>query len=214
MNKRLIVVLSTLALGACHTSESNETVLDMFGVTRPKSSVSQGVTVSSDKVTDIRYVDADTGVLMAAGEASEGYALEKRGERYDNVSYVIAAPVYKLVAERATNKMLTEVPALVADNKNGTLYVAQTDIVDRYLPGVPEIAGGASKQIIVGSKMFNLTDDEATAYYVLKSSLNNINTPELPILRYELSLFNNTGMLLGQWSDVVRQVQNDDGSWW
>jgi hypothetical protein len=214
MNNRLIIVLSALALGACHTSESNETVLDMFGVTRPKSAVSQGVKVSSDKVADIRYIDADTGAFVAADGTPKDYKLEKRGERYDNASYIVSASVYKLVAERATNKMLTEIPALVADNKYGALYIEPTDIIDRYLPGAPEIAGAASKQIIVEAKMFKLTDDPTQAVYVVRSSLNNINTPELPVLRYELSLFNNTGILLGQWSDVMRQVQNDDGSWW
>lgn len=198
MKKQIVSAICLLMLTAC-SDVSSPTLCDMFGWCRSKYNV--------------KYVDAVTMEEVSEDEAL-GYSLMKRGDRYDNAEYVISPQVYGIVATRATNKMLSETPAIFAPNKDASLFVADTVLIDRYLPDVPNSAGKTTKDILYGSKMFNIVDDKAKADYVLESSLNNVNTPEIPVIAYELRLLDNKGNLVGNWFDTIRQVQNDDGSWW
>ena len=142
------------------------------------------------------------------------YSLAKRSDRYREVSASITPEVYAIVATRTTNKMLAEAPAIFAQNKEAPLYVAKTVLVDRYLPNGASVAGQTAKEIIVGADMFNLTDNKADAEFVLESSVDNFNTPEVPVIVFNMELYDKEGNLKGRWSDNIRQVQNDDGSWW
>lgn len=198
MKKQLVPAFCLLALTAC-SDISSPTICDMFGWCRSKYNV--------------KYVDAVTMEEISAEEA-EGYNLMKRGDRYDNASYVISPQVYGIVASRTTNKMLSEIPGIVADNKDASLFITDTQVIDRYLPEAPRSAGKATKDILYGSEMFNIINNKAQADYVLESRINNVNTPEIPVIAYELRLYDNAGRLVGNWSDTIRQVLNDDGSWW
>lgn len=198
MKKQFVSALCLLALTAC-SDISSPTICDMFGWCRSKYNV--------------KYVDAVTMEEVSVDEA-EGYNLMKRGDRYENAEYVISPQVYGIVASRATNKMLSETPGIMADKKDAALFVSDTQVIDRYLPEAPRSAGKATKDILYGSKMFNIVNDKTQADYVLESSINNVNTPEIPVIAYELRLYDNSGKLLGNWSDSIRQVLNDDGSWW
>ena len=62
--------------------------------------------------------------------------------------------------------------------------------------------------------MMKLVDDKSQAEYVLDGSINNINTPEQPVIKYEMTMYDAQGNKIKSWSDSMRQVQNDDGSWW
>ena len=76
------------------------------------------------------------------------------------------------------------------------------------------LAAKTVKDILHGSQMFNIVDSKERADFVLSSSLNNVNTPEVPVFVYEIKLHDKDGKLRGSWKDSIRQVQNDDGSWW
>ena len=199
MKKQVVLFSCLLMLTAC-SDISSPTLCDMFGWCRSKYNV--------------KYVDAVTMEEISEEARANGYTLMKRGERYDNAEYVISPQVYGIVATRATNKMLAETPAIFAQDKDASLFIADTVQVDRYLPDVLDSAGKTTKEILYGSEMFNIVDDKNKAEYILESSLNNVNTPEIPVIAYELRLFDKQGNLLGNWFDTVRQVQNDDGSWW
>ena len=198
MKIQLVSVFCLLALSAC-SDVSSPTLCDMFGWCRTRYNV--------------KYVDAVTMEEVSVEEA-DGYTLMKRGTRYDNAEYIISPEVYAIVATRTTNKMLDEISGITAGNQNVSLFVADTVLIDRYLPDGPDVAGKTAKEIIYGSNMFNIVENEAQANYILESSVNNINTPEIPVIAYEMRLYDTNGQLLGKWSDSVRQVLNDDGSWW
>lgn len=198
MKKQVASVFCLLALTAC-SNISSPTLCDMFGWCRSKYNV--------------KYVDAVTMEEISAEEA-EGYNFMKRGDRYDNAEYIISPQVYGIVASRATNKMLSETAGIVTDNKKNSLFISDTQIIDRYLPDGPLATSKATKDILYGSKMFNIVKDKTNADYVLESSVNNVNTPEIPVIAYELRLYDRQGKLLGNWGDSIRQVLNDDGSWW
>lgn len=199
MKKQLVSVFCLLALSAC-SDISSPTLCDMFGWCRTRG-------------YQVKYVDAVTMEEISVAEG-EGYNLMKRGDRYENADYIISPDVYGIVAARATNKMLDEITGIVDGANNISLFVADTVVIDRYLPAGPDVGGKTAKEILQGSKMFNLVQNEAQADYILESSINNLNTPEVPVIGYEMRLYDTKGQLLGNWSDTVRQVLNDDGSWW
>ena len=198
MKKQIIALLSIISVSGC-SNISSPSICDMLGWCTSKYKV--------------KYVDVTTMEEVSEEEAN-GYTLVKRGDRYADAVYNINPQVYGIVASRTTNKMLNDAPAIFAENKNAEVYVADTTVIDRYLPEGPDAAGKASREILQGSKMFNIVSDKEKAKYIIESSLNNVNTPEVPIIVYEMKLYDNKGKLLGNWFDTIRQVQNDDGSWW
>ena len=195
MKKQLLSICALMMLGACANTEESS-ICEMFGwcyVPEP----------------DVKEIEIDQKDVVV-----DGYDLAKRGYRYDQADYILSPQVYAIVASRVTNDMLHDAPAIFAEHKNAPLYIAETTQVDRYLPDGPEAAGKASREIIEGSQMFNLVDSRDHADYILESSINNINTPERPLIEYVMTLYDAKGNKIESWSDSLRQVQNDDGSWW
>ena len=197
MQKQIITVVSLLVLTAC--SNRTSTVFDFFS--------------RKDTPADVAYVADEAGETNSQISGA-GYHLVKRADRYAAADYIILPQEYAVVATRAVNKMLADVPAIFAADKDAPLYIEDTNVIDRYLPQGREMAGKTAKEILINSQMFNVSDDKTSAVYILKSSLNNTNTPEVPVLIYRLELYDKDGNLQGSWWDTLRQVQNDDGSWW
>ena len=152
--------------------------------------------------------------VVVSDQPSQPYHLAKRADRYETADYNIDPQVYGIVASRTANKMLNEVPAILAEDKTAPMFIEETVYIDRYMPMSPDVAGKTVKEILTGSEMFNLTENRDEAELILSSSLNNVNTPEVPVFVYLIKLTDKNGKLLGSWSDSIRQVQNDDGSWW
>ena len=178
---------------------------------------SESVSVAAPvKETEIEVVKAapEAAVVAAPAEAEKGYVLPKRADRYEAASYTLSPEVYAIVATRTVNKMLEEAPALFAKNKDAKVFIEPTTQVDRLLPDGPDAAGKAAREILVGSQMFNIVDDKDSADFILTSAVNNVNTPEVPVIIYRMELMDKDGNQVGYWKDSIRQVQNDDKRWW
>lgn len=182
---------------------------------------------------DVKYVDAEDVVaenmhdeadnIMIkevvvetedGNENAQTYTLTKRSERYKKVEDTFNPNVYAVLASRVTNKFLTDMPAYFANKENPALYIEKTEYGDRFLPATPDVAENTAKEIILGSNMIKVVDDKALATHVLKGRISNINTPEVPVFKYGIALYEKDNKLVEEWSDTIRQVQNDDGSWW
>ena len=188
MKKQIPLLSALLLLGACANTEDT-TICKIFGWCYTPEPEYKEVVV-------------------------EGYSLAKRSDRYDSASYVISPQVYGIIASRVTNDMLNDAPGIMPCNKETPVYLEETKQIDRYLPDGPDAAGKAAREIIEGSQMMKLVDDKSQAEYVLDGSINNINTPEQPVIKYEMTMYDAQGNKIKSWSDSMRQVQNDDGSWW
>lgn len=145
---------------------------------------------------------------------TQTYTLVKRSERYKKIEDTFSPNVYAIMASRVTNNFLTEIPAFFADKPNSSLYIEETVYADRYMPATPDIIGATTKEIIIGSNMIPVLDNQNDATHILKGRVSNINTPEIPVFKYEIGLYDKENKLIDKWSDTIRQVQNDDGSWW
>ncbi len=211
MKKSLLAGMSLLALCACSEVRSPD-LCSMTGLCRnPKPDVKYIDVRTEEKVN---YTETNCGQPACVQQQGEGYQLPKRGERYASADYVITPEVYSILASRVAGKVLEDSPAIFANYPNAPIYIADMVQIDRYLPDGPNSAGQTARDILVNSKMFNIVEDPNAAEYVFESSLTNSNTPEVPVISYEMRLMDRNGNMLNSWSDTVRQVQNDDGSWW
>lgn len=147
-------------------------------------------------------------------ENTQTYTLTKRSERYKHIEDKVSPNVYAILASRVVNKFLTDMPAIFATEENPSLYIEETVYGDRFLPTTPNVVDATTKEIIIGSKMIDIVNDPNKATNILKGRISNINTPEVPVFKYEIGLYDNSNKLIDKWSDTIRQVQNDDGSWW
>ena len=243
MKKQLVLMICILVISACvegGTGERNATLADMFVWGQPEASVSRTVavehaenqhrtvTLKQENVTpEVKYVEVESvedgvsdeikvqeTIVTESPTATQPYNLAKKGERYEMADYIVTPQVYAIVATRTVNKMLVDAPAIFAENKQAPLFIDDTVYIDRYMPTSPDVAAKTVKDILHGSQMFNIVDSKERADFVLSSSLNNVNTPEVPVFVYEIKLHDKDGKLRGSWKDSIRQVQNDDGSWW
>jgi len=217
MKKSLVTGLSLLALCACSEVRSPD-LCSMVGLCRnPKPDVKYVDVRTEEKVNYVNVeapVEATCAQVNSPCAGAAHYQLPKRGERYASADYVITPEVYSILASRVAGKVLEDSPALFVNNPNAPIYIADMVQIDRYLPDGPNSAGQTAREILVNSKMFNIVDDPQAADYIFESSLTNSNTPEVPVISYEMRLMDRNGNMLNSWSDTVRQVQNDDGSWW
>ena len=165
-----------------------------------------------DGKDDVEYIDVQVDRNIDCEE--KGYQLPKRSQRYESADYVITPEVYNILASRVAGKVLSDAPAIFANNPNAPIYIADMVQIDRYLPSIPDAAAKTSREILTNANMFNIVDNVNDAEFILESSLTNSNTPEVPVISYEMRLKDMNDNLLNSWTDTVRQVQNDDGSWW
>ncbi|MBR2921755.1 MAG: hypothetical protein IKC10_00380 [Alphaproteobacteria bacterium] len=147
-------------------------------------------------------------------EDTQTYTLVKRSERYKDIEKNFSPNIYAILASRVADKFLKDIPGIFADVKNPSLYIDETVFGDRFMPANSDVATNTVKEIITASKMIKTVDDISKASHILKGRLSNINTPEVPVFKYSISLYDKDNKLIDKWSDTIRQVQNDDGSWW
>ena len=145
---------------------------------------------------------------------AQTYTLTKRADRYKKIDETFSPNVYAIIASRVVNKFLTDLPGIMADVEKPRLYIEETVYGDRYMPSSPDVTTATIKEIIAGSKMIDIVDNEKSATHILKGRISNINTPEVPVFKYGISLHNSNNVMIDKWDETMRQVQNDDGSWW
>lgn len=155
--------------------------------------------------------EAETEYLEYA-ENDVVYRLPTRGSRY-----MVNEPTpeaYAIAATRATNRMLDETGQFYENDESSFIYVTDIKKADRQLPDGVYNAAKTTKNIVKNSCTFKVVDNLDEADYVLETVIDNAGTPEEPILVYKLILLDADNNLAGQWTETLRRVRNDDGSWW
>ena len=188
--KKLLVVLAISTLSACGS---------MWG--------SSHNTYEETRVTKTTTVESKRPRFVV--ETPYGMA-----DLYDETS---APQLYSVVASRATNKMLEQTTDVYEKLPRPKIYVMQvkktgTDPV----PNGFYYARQVTKEIIDGSKTFLVVNTMDEADYMLEVLVTKLNVPNLPgnVLQYKLILLDKGNNQVGTWIENIRQVQNDDRSWW
>lgn len=171
-----------------------------------------------------KLLTASAYIMLAACTAYSHRAMEGQEQYMVDAPYAdgqlmdeaVSPEVYALIAARVTNKMLDETAEVYEHNPRPTLYIMQVKKTAENLPDGFYLARRETKEIIEGSKTFTVVNTLNEAQYYLEISVSPIplQGKELPGISYHLSLFTSHNAKVGEWAQMIKQVQNDDKSWW
>lgn len=118
--------------------------------------------------------------------------------------------VYMVVATRAANRMLQDTSAIYDSGKTRTLYLKDTKLLSKDLPYGSHRLKGVTKDIISGSKTFDIVNNSKNADFIAETSADWYVAPNntVPALQYTLTLFDKNGKKVNEWIEVIRQVQD------
>lgn len=129
----------------------------------------------------------------------------------------ITPEVYSLAATRATNKMLDGSSELYfRKTEKPKLYISDVRKLNDKMPDGFYYARKVTNDIIEGSRNFIVVDNPEDADYQLEILINAIPTQyqDMPIIDYQLHLYSKDGSEINQWNATIKQLMNDDRSWW
>ncbi|MFV0626404.1 MAG: hypothetical protein ACK5N8_03525 [Alphaproteobacteria bacterium] len=127
----------------------------------------------------------------------------------------IAPEIYSIVATRATNKMLDNTNSIYDKQGEKRIYVTKTKLEDD-LPNGFYLSQEVTKKIIESSRTFTVVNNMNDADYYTETLIKKIQIEgrDAPIVQYKLMLFDKQNNKINEWSETIRQVENDDRSWW
>ncbi len=117
--------------------------------------------------------------------------------------------VYNVVAGRATNRMLQDTSAIYDNGRTKTVYLKDTQLLSSDLPYGSHRLKGAAKEIISGSKTYDVVNSAQNADFVIESSADWYVSPDntVPALQYKMAMFDKNGRKVNEWVEIIRQVQ-------
>lgn len=135
----------------------------------------------------------------------------------DFSEYDVTPEVYAIAATRATNKMLDGTRSLYRKKaQKPHIFITEIQKINPKLPDGFHYARKVTEEILEGSRDFVVVDNFADAQYQLDIVVDARRNPnnDSPIIFYELRLFDVNGNYINSWSSNIKQLQNDDESWW
>ncbi len=224
MKKAGLLLVLPLILGACSNTEDMTLDRLIFGhEVKPEDTTLSEILFGKDCRTckKKQAANIETEVVEVDDAETEYLEYVDNGAVYrlptPGSPYLANAPTpetYAIAATRATNRMLDESGALYENNGSSFIYVTDLKKADRQLPDGVYNAAKTTKNIIKNSRTFKVVDNQEEADYILEPVIDNAGTPEEPVLVYKLILFDTDNNKAGQWTETLRRVRNDDGSWW
>lgn len=117
--------------------------------------------------------------------------------------------VYMVVATRAANRMLQDTSAIYDSGKTRTLYLKDTKLLSKDLPYGSHRLKGVTKDIISGSKTFDIVNNSKNADFIAETTADWYVAPNntIPALQYTLTLLDKNGKKVNEWVEVIRQVK-------
>lgn len=134
-------------------------------------------------------------------------------EVYDDM---IIPDVYAIAATRATNRMLDQTAEIFEQNPAPRLYIKEVKKESESLPDGFYYAKEVTKSIIEGSRTFTRVNNMNDADYNLEITVRELADPnrDTPVIEYKSTLFDKNNAKINEWVETIRQIQNDDRSWW
>lgn len=171
-----------------------------------------------------KILTASVYIILAACTVVNHQTMEEKEQYIVDTPYTEATPLldetapeaYALVAARTVNKMLDETSSYYDKLPRPGIYVMPTDVQTSEAPVGIYQAREETIQILKGSRTYTLVNNLNDADYYIKLSAKPIKlqNTDVPAISYHLALYSTDNTLLKEWSQVIKQVQNDDRSWW
>lgn len=141
---------------------------------------------------------------------SEVVGMKSANAKVDAATVAKYSPeAYIVVATRATNHMLQDTSAIYDSGKTRTIYIKDTKLLSSDLPYGSHRLKGATKDIISGSKTYEVVNNINNADFVVETSADWYVAPNntTPALQYKLAMFDKNGKKVNEWVEIIRQVQ-------
>ena len=105
--------------------------------------------------------------------------------------------------------MLQYTSAIYDSGKARTVYIKDTKLLSTDLPYGSHRLKGATKDIISGSKTYEVVNNVNNADFVIDTSADWYVAPDntTPALQYKLSMYDKSGKKVNEWVEIIRQVQ-------
>lgn len=142
---------------------------------------------------------------------SEVVGMKSANAKVDaSVAAKYSPEAYIVVATRATNRMLQDTSAIYDSGKARTVYIKDTKLLSSDLPYGSHRLKGATKDIISGSKTYEVVNNINNADFVIDTSADWYVAPDntMPALQYKLSMYDRNGKKVNEWVEIIRQVQD------
>lgn len=142
---------------------------------------------------------------------SEIVAMQSAGNKVDaSVVAKYKPEAYDVVASRATNRMLQDASVVYDNGNTKTVYIKDTRLLSSDLPYGSHRLRGVTKDIIEGSRAFDVVNNANNADFVLETTADWYVTPNnnMPALQYKLAMFDRNGQKVNEWVEIIRQVQD------
>ncbi len=203
MKKNMVMLSGIVVLSACSNMQ-DITLRELF--------FGQKKQVQVVETMPIREITLDNQDSIIVTDTPFTFQLPKRADRFAQEAPL--PEVYAIPAARATNRMLDETRDIYEQNGEVFLFITGLKKADRTLPDGTYKAEQVTSQIIKGSNTFHVTPNKEEADYILNTIIDNVGTPENPILSYRLILIDRENNKINEWVETVRRLSNDDRSWW
>ncbi len=163
-------------------------------------------TVSETNSIPVTYNETTTETVLESGSTAT---------QFDSAD--ITPKVYAIAATRVTNKMLDDTQKLYQQQgQKPKLLILEAKKINPQLPDGFHYANKVIHDIVDGSQNFMLVSNLDNADYVLNVDVDafpnqGINTP---IIEFTMTLQDKDGKEIDSWKQDIKQLQNDDKSWW
>lgn len=131
-------------------------------------------------------------------------------------TYVPDAPeIYVIAANRTVNLMQDEAAPLFKQIGKMKLYVGKATPKSEDLPGGMDKGTNTIRKRVEQMENVTLVKNQFVADYRIDSSANWYDTPTktVPAIKYDITLKDRGGNLIGEWSEIIHQADGDR-SWW
>jgi len=125
--------------------------------------------------------------------------------------------MYTVAASRTTNRMLRETDYIYRKTVRPQIYVRPVKKMGNgHIPDGFSSARKVTEDIIAGSGTYALTKNPDRAKYHLDITASKLDVAGLPgnVVLYKVTLYDRWNNQAGVWTETIRQIQNDDRSWW
>ncbi|MDD4556650.1 MAG: hypothetical protein PHE89_04925 [Alphaproteobacteria bacterium] len=174
------------------------------------------------------YCSKNYGTALAQTEKEVSQSVSVPTYKYDNVYKIdtpygldslsketVAPEVYSIVATRTVNRMLDDTKDFYEKPQPNRLYITETKL-EEDLPNGFYLSQAVTKNVIEASRTFDVVNNLKDADYYTETLIKKIQIDESssPIIQYKMMLFDMENNKINEWSETIRQLENDDRSWW
>ena len=160
--------------------------------------------------------DEEVFVVRDDEPAVDQWAVDGVSPITESYLYAIDTKVYEVVARRTTNKLLNYTAPIYNAAERPTIFVGEAQVFDQDLPDGFAYARKITKDMLDNAKAFLVVNTPEEADYFLDINVETVllEGSQTPVIIYSLTLLDSQEEILQEWKETIRQVKNDDQTWW